>query len=429
MKDLLTQGETLFAQGKIREAEKCFAEVSKLEPGNCEALNNLGVIAFQRQDQGQALDYFTQALQMDPCNKTALLNCACLLNEMNLGHEILSALEKAVQRSPDDPDLIEVLKDIQLHQHPKPTLAIACLPGFESFLPGIVDSLDRAYDVRCCTSDSKKEIESVVASADIVWLEWANELAIALTNESGCLGGKRVICRLHSYEAFDGYAAQVRWEKVSDLIFVAQHIKDFVLQQVPDLLSRVKNVHVVPNGVNLDRFPFRDRSKGKDLAYLGSINFKKGPMLLLHALRALVEEDSGYRLFIGGNFQEPRYALYFSQMVEEMGLQKNIEMAGWIDNVPAWLEDKQYIVCTSLLEGHPVGLMEAMACGLKPIIHNFVGARGSYPEPYLWNTIPEFVRMVTQGHYDPREYRTFVEQNFSLKTQTERIERIITAAK
>ena len=148
-------------------------------------------------------------------------------------------------------------------------------------------------------------------------------------------------------------------------------------------------------------------------------------MLLLHAFQELVQVDKKYRLFIGGNFQDARYELYYSQMIKELGLEKNIQMDGWIEDVGAWLENKHYMVCSSLLEGHPVGLMEAMACGLKPVIHNFVGAKGIYPTKYLWNSISEFVKQVTHEEYDSSEYRRFIETKYSLNIQFKKINDIL----
>ncbi|MDI6791950.1 MAG: GNAT family N-acetyltransferase [bacterium] len=304
-------------------------------------------------------------------------------------------------------------------------VAVLCLPGLQSFLGDIVDFLKTRYEVRTCYTNNNQEIESAVRWADTVWLEWANELAIALTNHSTILDGKRVICRLHSYEAFAGYVQKIRWERIDDLIFVAGHIKDIAASQVLTLPQQVKHIHIVPNGINMDKFIFKERKKGNNIAYLGYINYKKGPMLLLHAFRELVQTDNRYRLFIAGDFQEARYKLYFDQMIREMGLEGNIQMCGWIEDVGIWLEDKQHIVCTSVLEGHPIGLMEAMACGLKPVIHNYVGAKVSYPAKYLWNTIPEFVQKVTEDDYNSTEYREFIEQNYSLDIQLKKIEKIL----
>ena len=145
----------------------------------------------------------------------------------------------------------------------------------------------------------------------------------------------------------------------------------------------------------------------------------------MHAFRALVDLDDMYRLHLAGNFQCLRYKLYFDQMIRELNLENNLIVCGWIDDISTWLEDKQYIVCTSVFEGHPVSIMEAMACGLKPLIHNYVGARYSYPDTYLWNTIPEFIEMVTENEYNSLKYRKFIEENYSLDGQLNQIQNII----
>jgi len=399
MREKLKQGETLFADGRIEEAEKWFLNILEQDSQNKEALNNLGVIAFQGQKIEHAIDFFDRSLQIDPFYKEAVLNYAYLLKELGLLHEASPYLYKIIEEYPNDKELKQILKEINEVQQPKRKIAILCLPGLQSFLGDIVDFLKTKYQVRTYYSNNNKEIEDIVFWADVVWIEWANELAIALTNHPTLLNDKHLICRLHSYEALAGFVQKVRWEKINNLIFVAKHIKDIVIQQIPNLSNIVNNIHIIPNGVNLNKFVFRGRSKGKNLAYLGHINYKKGPMLLLHAFRELVQVDKEYRLFIGGNFQDARYELYFIQMVKEMGLEKNIRFDGWVDDVVNWLKDKNYIVCTSVLEGHPIGLMEAMASGIKPIIHNFVGARNIYPEKYLWNTIPEFVQRITDDDY------------------------------
>jgi len=48
MNNKLNEGETLFADGEIDEAEKCFLSLVEIDSDCKEAYNNLGVIAFQR---------------------------------------------------------------------------------------------------------------------------------------------------------------------------------------------------------------------------------------------------------------------------------------------------------------------------------------------------------------------------------------------
>ena len=300
--------------------------------------------------------------------------------------------------------------------------------GFQSFLKDIMEFCKTRCQVRSCFNDKEPDIEAAIKWADIVWLEFANELTIELTNHPSLLNGKHVICRLHSYEALEGHAELINWKRVNDLIFVAEHIKDIALTRVSGIQDQVDEIHIVPNGIDPERYVFKDRNHGVNLAFLGRINYKKGPMLLLHAMRELVQSDKRYRLHIGGKFEDDRYRLYFNQMIKEMGLENNILMAGWIENIPDWLDDKDYIICTSVLEGHPMGLMEAMAAGIKPIIHNFVGARDYYPKRFIWNTIPDFIKMVRSDEYNSEDYRSFIVNNFPLKRQLDSIENILKLA-
>jgi len=423
MTDVKT-GETLFSEGKIEEAEKYFLKIVGEDSGNKVAYNNLGVVAFQKQDIVGAIDYFAQSLEIDPFYKDAAVNLSGLLKTLNRLHEAVPFLERIIERHSNDEELIQILEDARSTAQARLKVAVLCIPGLESFLSDIINFLSRYHDVRTCYSSNQKEIELAVKWADIVWLEWANELTVALTNHANILEGKRVVCRLHSYEAFAGYMQKIKWERINDVIFVADHIKNFVIQQIPKLADFVQNIHVIPNGIDLNKFTFKERRKGFNLAYIGYINYKKGPMLLLHAFRELAQINDKYHLFVAGVFQDARYDLYFRQMIQEMGLEKNFHFDGWVEDINGWLDDKQYAVCTSVLEGHPVGLMEAMARGLKPVIHNFVGARGLYPEKYIWNTIPEFVQKITESSYDSSTYRHFIAEHYSLGLQLKKLKKI-----
>lgn len=102
----------------------------------------------------------------------------------------------------------------------------------------------------------------------------------------------------------------------------------------------------------------------------------------------------------------------------------NVIFCSWQDNVGKWLEDKHYIISTSVHESFGYGIAEATACGLKPLIHNFFGAKNLYPQKYLFNTVQELTEMVLSGEYRPMEYREFIEKNYSLEKQMEQLEQI-----
>lgn len=280
--------------------------------------------------------------------------------------------------------------------------------GLDSFINDVIHDLSSQYDIKKIIVTNYNQIDEGMDWADISWFEWCDELVIYGTRQK-LPGNKKILCRLHSYEAFTSYPPLVKWENVDSTIFVAEHIRTTVLKET---YMDLKKTVVIPNGVYINKFNYKERKKGFNIAYAGYINYKKGPMLLLQTIKAIVDRDRRYKLYIAGQFQDLRYIQYFKQMLEEMDLSNNVFYQGWQEDLNNWLEDKQYILCTSVLESQGMGIMQAMSKGIKPVIHNFVGAREIYDKKYLWNTINEAADMIFSDEYNSRAYRRFIEDNY-----------------
>ena len=429
MEDKLKQGEALFAEGKIEEAEKYFLEILQHDPHNKEALNNLGVIAFQVQEIENAIDYFDKALKIDPFYKEAVLNYVYILKKLNLTTEASSYLYKVVEANPNDKELKQLLNEMEMARKPKIKLAVLCLPGLESFLEDIVNFLQTKYEVRSCYSNNKKEIESAVHWAEIVWLEWANEMAAYVTNNLRHIEKKPVICRVHRYEVFSPFFCKVRWELVDTTIFVAKFMSDLSTKVVPDL-DRKTNIRVVYNGVNLKRFKFRENAPGFNLAVVGYIHLRKNPTFWPHILSKLVKIDRRYKLHIAGEYQQAECKLYLEHIIKNLGLEDNIRFYGYQDNIHSWLENKNYLLSTSIHESFGYSIAEAMAMGIKPVIHKFPGSEELWPHHCIFSSIDEAVEMIyKKDGYNSLEYHDFVKQKYSLNSQLKKIERIIDESK
>lgn len=132
-------------------------------------------------------------------------------------------------------------------------VGVVCSPGLDNFISDIVVALEKTYDVRTYYGNIMEELEDVIKWSDILWIEWANELCIHITNNvKELLEGKKVIVRLHSYEALSGFCQQINWEVIDVCVFVASHIKDIADTQVK-LPSNVR-IAIIPNGVDLEKF-------------------------------------------------------------------------------------------------------------------------------------------------------------------------------
>jgi glycosyltransferase involved in cell wall biosynthesis len=72
-----------------------------------------------------------------------------------------------------------------------------------------------------------------------------------------------------------------------------------------------------------------------------------------------------------------------------------------------------------------MGILEAMSCGLKPVIHNFPGAKEIFPSGYLFNIAEEFCDRILSASYEPQQYRRLVEEKYSQKDQWAKINNIL----
>ncbi|MBS5825425.1 MAG: glycosyltransferase, partial [Clostridium argentinense] len=382
-------------ENKIDKAKEILEQGLKLYNKNFDMLYNLAYIYEQKKEYSNAVKYYSNALES--CNDVEL-------------KEKISDLVNILRK---ENNIVEISR--------RKKMAFFVKQGMESFLNDIIHRLVNDYEIKKIIVNNYSQIDNGMEWADICWFEWCDEL-IEYGSKHKLSRDKKIICRLHSYEAFNDYIYKVNWSTIDRLIFVAEHIKNHVLSKIN---IDVTKVNVVANGIDINKYRFKERQKGFNIAYVGYINYKKGPMLLIHTFKKIYDTDNRYKLYIAGKFQDERDILYFKQMIKELKLENNIIFTGWQDNLDKWLEDKNYILCTSVLESQNISVMEAMSKGIRPLIHNFVGANNIYPNRYIWNTIDECVDMLNSSYYNSSEYRSYIEENYSLDKQINRINHII----
>lgn len=235
--------------------------------------------------------------------------------------------------------------------------------------------------------------------ADITWYEWCDDWTrLAVTHPKlfkrpdGTEHTCKIIVRLHSYELFTPIPAQMEWLKVDRLVTVSETMKNMIMKQT--FRYPLPPIDVLPNGVDTSRFKFNENKdySTKKIAYVGWLNHKKNPQMLLYIMDAI--RDMGYTLHIAGEWQDPRLAMYMTDMIEKMNLGDCITFYGRIphDQLPAWLEDKAYIISTSLFESFGQALMEGIACGCLPLVHDFIGAQERFGDLAVFRGVEDLQR-------------------------------------
>jgi len=258
-------------------------------------------------------------------------------------------------------------------------IATACRPDLLSFLPPIEKILATRHDVVSAVTPDGGILKSVAEEADVVWCEWANEVAQALATHTKA----RLVVRLHRYEAFSPLIQRIPWRRVSTLIVTSKHVLALACHRVPSLLDLTRCV-VIPSGVDFDAFPWTERSSAdmRRVGVCGYIHGRKQPGLWLQVLRALPPE---YTLHIAGKAQQPEWMPYMRHMAERLGVADRLHVDGWQEDVAAWWRGKGHCLSASMDEGCPYNLIEAVACGALPWVHNYVGAEDQWPSAYRWD--------------------------------------------
>jgi glycosyltransferase involved in cell wall biosynthesis len=303
-------------------------------------------------------------------------------------------------------------------------MALFCLRGLESFIGDIVPHLSSRFEICQCFSREPAEIEKVLDWADVVWLEWANELTAYITGTFPQLGRKKVLCRVHSYEILSGFLPKIKWSVVDRTIFVSNHTMQIAQRFYPSL-TKMTDCVVVHNGVNLEKFRFKVRKPGFNIAVLGSVNHKKNPPMWVEILARLVAEDSRYTLKVAGDVQDVRYLLYFQNIIPKLHLQNRIKLCGRVSDVPLWFEkeDINYLLSTSVFESFGYGIAEAMAMGYKPLIHDYLGALEMWPRENIFRTCADVLKMIVDDeNYRSARYRQFIEKRYALTFQLQRLD-------
>jgi glycosyltransferase involved in cell wall biosynthesis len=389
------KGIIYYAKNEIEKAEEIFKKGLLIDPTYADFYYNLGCIYELKEEYEKAAKFFARAL------------------EFATGKETIEVGKK----------LNNILCKISTPLKNETKIAFFVKPGLDSFLNDIILGLMDEYFVRKITVTDFKQIDEGMQWADICWFEWCDELVIYGSRHE-LARKKKVICRIHGYEVYTSYIEQPDYTNIDKVIFVTNHVKNIFEEKVNIEDSKKVVIHC---GVDVSKFPFKKRKKGYNIGYLGYINFKKNIPLTLHIFREVYKIDNRYKLHIAGQFQDERTKRFFEYFIKENKLENNVVFYGWLENEEKikWFDNIDYMLISSIDEGLCFAAAEAMLCGIKPVLHNCEGIKEHYVEDFIFNSVNEAVEMILSEDYDSTKYRAFIESNYSLERQNNKIRNLI----
>jgi glycosyltransferase involved in cell wall biosynthesis len=246
------------------------------------------------------------------------------------------------------------------------------LPAFSGLIHGKYDLLVLPRLVRLFKRERVDAVVTIGAGDKMFWGRIAAHLA-----------GVPVICSaIHStgwpdvIERLNRTSLLTRWTDA--FIAVAdehgRHLVD--IEGFPAQL-----VHVIPNGIDVDRFAATNSSSAMrqslgvaaDAPLVGivaALRPEKDHVLFLNTAAIIRDKVPAARfLIIGDGPERPR----LEKLAAELSLRDAVQFLGNRSDVPELLNSLDVFVLTSQMEASPVSIMEAMACG-KPVVAPRVGS-------------------------------------------------------
>jgi len=257
------------------------------------------------------------------------------------------------------------------------------------YLPGVLKSLDARFyarGIRRWVADFCRQWGPDLLDAHFVWPDGvgvsllARELrlpyAITLRGRLYQAMGNRRMLR----------QCVVAMHRAAAIISVSGHLAQTAIELGID----AGKVHVIPNGVDTQRFYPRDKAvcrrelgfptDGRLVVTVAHLGPRKGHR---EAIQALAGLPGDVRLvLVGGDAEGGRNELALRELIGGLGLEGRVTLVGPqpYDRVPLYLSAADVSVLASYREGCPNVVLESLACG-TPVVATRVGAVPDIVQP------------------------------------------------
>lgn len=164
-----------------------------------------------------------------------------------------------------------------------------------------------------------------------------------------------------------------------------------VMKRYVEGLGVTTPIHVIPNGVDLQRFRPLERDESKTclrrnlrldpdaevILAIGGIQRRKGTDVLVDAFVRLSHEHPNAHLVLIGPYQSTAEGKAFCQRLSDIiasaEAHDRVSFIGLVNNVEEYLKVADLLVFPSRREGMGNAVLEAMACGVPVVLTPFVG--------------------------------------------------------
>jgi glycosyltransferase involved in cell wall biosynthesis len=160
---------------------------------------------------------------------------------------------------------------------------------------------------------------------------------------------------------------------VNKFIVVSQSLQEFLIKEhgiAPDKVTKIYNGieldQYKPNLGPIDKFrkEFLSREDELVVGSVGRLTYEKGHEFLLKSMPKVLESFPRTKFVLVGDGQ---LKLKLENLAKELEISQTCMFLGFRDDIPQVLSSFDVFVLPSIMEGHPIAILEAMAMA-KPIV-------------------------------------------------------------
>lgn len=195
----------------------------------------------------------------------------------------------------------------------------------------------------------------------------------------GRLTGRKTIVTYHGPVELAQSRGFKGWIKLSFVRHAASAVVvvcDYVGRMLAARCFPTQRLFRIYNGIDVDRYSMPRRrqlheelgcpAEANIVGMVANVRASKGYEFFIRAARHVVERFPATRFVSIGDIDRTLGKPLF-KLVEELGLKDRFLFLGFRENVPAVLSDLDVFVLSSVSEGFPLVILEAMAAG-KPVL-------------------------------------------------------------
>ncbi len=280
------------------------------------------------------------------------------------------------------------------------------------------------------TDDWKKKHDVTVSSHyssvsghyDLAYFDWADDNVVKyFENCNGQLKPKKIIVRLRRYEGFIPKRIQaIKWDEVDEVIFNTTYLKEMFYRW--HRIEKFKDGHIIPNGTDITKWKFKERKGGNKIAMLAWWKSTKNVFMTLQIFATM---PKNYELHLAGKWVDLVSRMFIDDSAYKLGVKDRVFVTDERVDADKYLDDKDYLLQSSVVEGCSNIVMEAMAKGIKPVIFNSIGQQGLYPRECMFNHLLEAREIILNGAYTSSVYRDFVDKNYNRKEMLAKMDALL----